>query len=315
MTEEDHEVVAEVWNCTRDEYDADTAWVRSSSLKDFATCPYLFYARHVAQTMPRKELKRQYGLLGGGVHALTLENVQSYRVSGTCGAKLTSGTRKGELCGVSAADYWDKEEQCWVCGKHTRGRDIEIVKDALKPEEHERVLAMAHAIQRDERIAKILSGQNHEIALRSVCRETGVRKKALVDVMRLKPFQIVDVKTTEQFQSDPLWRKFDDHGWGLSLAHYESVIRDVAAHENGSDPGPAAWAFIVIESVPPYRVQMWPEGGVDSSVQETFRKEHRDLLYELAECQASDHWPQRPLVDSVPQWFAFRHGYYQNMSR
>lgn len=297
---------AEFWKCSREEYDAAEEWKRSSELKDFWQCPFIYYSRHVAGTMPRKSLGDE-AFMGTCVHAMALEGKQDWKVAGTCGATLESGKRKGEPCGVNASEWYDVDNDIWVCGKHKAGRNVIRVTDALTPEQHERVLGMCAAIERYPEVKQLLSGQNHEKAARSVDPETGVKKKALIDVILKSPFTIVDLKTTGEFNAESIWRKFDSHGWGLSLAHYESVLQDIAAAA-GRSLVPARWQFIVVESVAPFRCQLWPAGGVEIEVQEEMRREHRELLREFAACEESGEWRERQLEPGVPQWFFYRHG-------
>lgn len=301
--------VAEWWHCTRDEYDADTQYVRSSSLKDFWKCPRLYEAKHETGEIASSSSRPM--TMGTALHSLVLEGKIDWKVAGTCGAILSSGKNKGNMCGKSAASdvhppYYDVDAGHWLCGTHAKGKKVVEVADALTAQEDAAIHRMADSIQKNATVMKWLGHRFHEKAARSVDPETGVKKKALIDVLIPSSLMIADLKSTAEFNAEAIWRRIHKYGWGFSLAHYESVVHDVAAAKTGKNLPPFTWNLIIAESVPPYRVTDWP---IDLEAQEICREAYRKTLREFAECKASGTWPQRELEKAMPQWFGYVHDY------
>lgn len=310
------ELFAEWWQCTRDEYDADTEFERSSNLKDYYECPTIYNARQNTGEMERKTTSRPMEK-GVALHSLALENIVSWKVAGTCGAALASGRRVGQPCGKATANndhppYWCEDEKMWVCGTHAKGRKVVPVSETLTADEDYRVRQMAAAVRRNKVATEWMSHRHHEKAARSVDPETGIHKKALIDILLPSELRIVDLKSTERFSGESIWRTFDQHGWGFSLAHYESVIHDIALAKTGRHLPPFKWSIIVAESVAPYRVTDFP---IPSDAQDVCREDHRQVLRDLAESKETGVWQQRPLELGTPQWFHFVHSAKRETSR
>lgn len=301
-------MTAEWWDTDRNGYDADTEYVRSSDLKDFYDCPTIYRARHLLKPgdhgyMGRKPQSRQM-TVGTHIHSAALEGVRDWKTATPCGALKKNGT----VCGNDVAAggmLCDTEEGIFVCGVHARGRNTVAYPDALTPAESDSVEGMVTAIENSDVAQELLSDRFHERAARSVDPETGVKKKSLIDIIKPRPFILGDLKSTSEFNAESIWRKIDQNCWLLSLAHYESVVMDIqAAH--GKPVHYPAWVFLIVESIPPYRVTDWP---IDGTVQDDARREYRELLAEFSECQRAGVWNQRPINTAAPQWWAYKHNY------
>lgn len=309
-------MTAEWWHCTRDEYDADVEYVRSSALKDFADCPRVYWARHIAKAgehghMGQKRQSREM-VLGTALHAAALEGKRDWIVASNCQAKLKSGDNEGQQCGKSTANGgYCEAEGVWLCGTHGKKKELTPMNEsALTPAEDDQVSSMATALLGNQDAIVLLSDRFHERAARSVDPDTGVKKKALIDIVVPRPFTIADIKTTGEFNAESIWRKIDQNCWGLSFSHYESVIMDIQ-RAHGKPVHFPLWIAIVVESIPPYRVELWPLDEIADDA----RREYRELLAEFAECQRTGEWRQRPLNTAMPQWYGFRHGMMQEGSR
>lgn len=296
---------AEWWECTRDEYDADTEYIRSSELKDFWACPSIYAARYVHGTMPKKAQSREM-VIGTCLHSLALEGEVTWKVATSCAAETKGGKVCGNSVTGSGAALWDHDAGIFVCGVHKRGRSIIEVPDALTPEENDRVYGMFESIQKNKLAMERLQHRFHEQACRSIDPDTGVGKKALIDCLIPDDLLLYEVKTTGEFNTESIWRKVDNNGWLFSMAHHESVVMDIVAAKGNSCP-PLRWEVLVIESVPPYRIK--PDWTFSPEAQTSARIEWRQTLSEFAAAVESGVYQQRDLDDTEPQWYGYRHGY------
>ena len=299
-------MTAEWWDCTREEYDADTEYHRSSEFKDFYVCRTIYRARRDGDLPKIKSSDNMR--VGTALHSIVLEGQQTHSVKADCQSLIKSGDRKGKACGNTAVGR--DADGLWRCGVHSKGMELEADENALTAAQDASVHGMSSAILNHAETMDLLMRRKKskaahcELAGRSVDKKLGVKKKCLIDCLTFNPFAIADIKTTEEFNVEAMWRRIDGYHYWLSMAHYESVVLDIAAAHNVTMHLPA-WILIFIESVPPYRIHHQPL----DDIQHESRIDYRDLLADFAKCEETNTWPQRPLDTGMPQWFAFKHGW------
>lgn len=279
------------WSCTREEYDAEPA-LRSSELKDFRVSRKTYEWRYVLGKMPPREQSEEM-VLGTMFHAYTLEGEIQWTIAGKCEGVLKSGDRKGEECGHNTKGVDDDGK--WLCGTHSKGKDLTMPANAITEQQRDHIDGMYVELRNSEH-RHLLEDIYEEHAVRWTDAKTGIECKALLDMLG-HTGKITDLKTTQEFNAESLWRKIERLGWGFSLAFYELGLRHIDGFNHE-----VPWSLLIVESVPPYRVQ---EFHIPQEYQDICRSDVRQELNGLKECRESGEYKEKPLEFGMPAWVGF----------
>jgi hypothetical protein len=211
-------------------------------------------------------------------------------------AAHTAVLGKGEEIAIRPAE-WDSwrtnAAKAWRSDQEAAGRTV------LLPEQWDVVAEMAEEVYADPWAAELLGqpGGQAEACLFWVCPETGVRRRAMVDLLADDP---VDYKTTKSacpgFKMD---RDVYEYGYHRQAA---TIIDGMDALGLGTGSG--EFNFIAQEKVKPYVVTVFK---LDDEALRIGRIENRQAIDVYAKCLETGVWPgyvDGPVYASVPSYIA-----------
>lgn len=287
-----------------------TPAVSKSKLDDFLELPALYYGRHVAKTIPRKE--SDVFDIGKGVHAFTLEGPDAYAarfvmVPEDAPKRLTStqlNAKKPSPETVHAIEWW----QCF--------NDTHAGCTIVNAEDDATIRGCSASMLADPLVMALLAGAEREVSWRVragemllQCRTDvfGRASEHLVAlmategiVMQVGEHYCADIKTTPTLTLSDLkaWkRKFVSFGYHRQGPFYQSVIKDVLGEY------PERFFFIVVSKEAPHSCAvMLP----DDEANEIGWNEVAKGLADLRKCYETNVWhglPQGIHRLSVPTWY------------
>lgn len=140
----------------------------------------------------------------------------------------------------------------------------------------------------------LLQGSVREVAAYKQCRETGVLKKAMADI--LADGVIADVKTCLDATPEEFTKTIFNYGYHISAAWYLEVFSEALGVQLDT------FMWIAIEKKPPYGLRVYV---ADKRMLDLGRKECLNAVEIYRECQKSGVWPAYPdevtLID-LPEW-------------
>lgn len=176
--------------------------------------------------------------------------------------------------------------------KRNQGKKI-VSRDSLS-----RAEAIASAVRRHPKAAKIFEDGVHEQSLYWVDPDTGVLCKCRPDWWR--SFMLADLKTTIDASEDGFQRAVFNFGYHISAAMYLDGVK-----EHTGEPL-EDFVFSVVEKEPPYAVANYRINEEDIAIG---RKQYKQALETYARCMEKGterrHWPGYPLEIqpiSLPPW-------------
>lgn len=247
--------------------------IRSSHLRDDATWAQIYYDE--THRAPESAAQR----CGHALHAALLEPdvfaaryVLSERATGA-GSRAANAARKATLAAAGVVELDDEERAA-----------VEEMRDAV----------LAH----DTAGPLVRNAWALELSIEWTDAETGAPCKARLDVVPGDRRVVGDVKTCRRGGIARFDRDAPAYGYHAQAAHYLSGWAAVCP-EAGAD---ATWAWIVVESEPPYLVAVIPcsEGLLALGASRNARR-----LRERLECERTGEWPGYPGVQpaiQAPRW-------------
>lgn len=168
-------------------------------------------------------------------------------------------------------------------------------KEIITAEQYEHVMRMGEAVRDKDKAAAMLSRGDPEVTAFWRDDETGALCKCRPDWVSTAGF-VVDLKTTADASPKSFARTATNFRYHVSSAFSMDGMRAATGRRL------AAYAFLVVESTPPYGVALYV---LDDLSQERGHELYRRDLTRYAECLANDHWPDySPDVETLmlPQY-------------
>lgn len=274
-------------NITRTNY-WDHPWVSQSKLKDLDP-PALYYAKHIAKTVPQKDTAAMRK--GRALHALLLEP-ESFDVRfPVFEGELRTAAAKAEYAQIGGAA--SMLDGCPMRDIKGDGGDLADIR------------AMVESIRRHPRASKLVDNLVVGSAEQPIAWEdptTGIGCKARLDFIAKvgDSLALVDVKKTAEggTKTDAIERAIWNYGYHLQAAHYRAGARANGFHVDSA-------LLIFVEDAAPFCVRVVQLDGEAISRGESLRMARLDLL---ATCIADRRWPgpANDLVETVglPRWAA-----------
>lgn len=287
-----------------------TPAISKSKLDDFLYLPALYYAKHIAKTIPNEETEALD--IGRAVHALALEGADAYgerfaTVPEDAPKRPTAkqvNAKKPSPETLAAIDFWQEFNR--VNGNKT----------ILSPKAEQVAQGCAGGILANPTAAMLLKGAETEVSWRVQagslliqCRtdifgrasdELCAYMAALGISMTPGEPYCADIKTTPTLGIAELrsWnRKFAQWGYHRQGPFYQSVIKDVLGEF------PERFFFIVAAKEAPHPCAvMLP----DDEANECGWAEVATGLAELRRCYATGEWPALPTGVqrlAMPPWY------------
>jgi hypothetical protein len=258
--------------------------VSHSRLEAFRRRPALYWLRYVERSLPPKGRNRDFDF-GIAAHALILEGV----------------------------DVYHAQTAVWTGGNKTKNRgawqDFAAAnsdKLILTPEEDVAVFEMQAAIMQHPEARQLFSGGESEVSWRVKSRALPIPLQCRTDkfngrgcaLTEGRPF-VADLKTTPSLDDAEyrnFLKSFVEYGYHRQGGFYSALLRDLGVELQD-------FFFVAVEKEAPYGVDVYrmsPE-AINLGLAETLFD-----LKRLAECYATDKWPNRPhgvnTID-VPEWY------------
>lgn len=225
--------------------------------------------------------------------------------AGACEARLKSGDRKGDPCGLSAT--LRSPEGSWYCGKHA---DSECLppENALCGDDYDLALSIRKKVHAHPEAEDLLFGKGlNEASIVWRDGETGLTCRGRIDRYcwshrkigdrRIPVPTHVDIKGTVDASPEGFSREIHKHGYHIQAALYLDGCNALKPSEF------RRFVFIAVEKKPPYCVGVYELG--DSSIDQG-RREYRRLMTRYANCLETGNWPDYTnegvgYID-VPSW-------------
>ena len=246
------------WECTSEEYHADSAnSVSHSELECFAQSPRLYEGRYLTGEFPREESAALD--LGIVLHAELLEDKRKHELIPDS-VLSASGARQGNAWKDFA--------------------NANVGKILLKASEYEPVLRMRESIERHEAARRLLfdaAGQI-EYSIRFECPITGIQRRARLD--KLLGNVIVDLKSCRDASPKAFSRHAFEYAYHRQCAFYQDAIEALTGERH-------PFVFVAIEKTPPFSCEVY-------ELKEDFvalgRLDNERLLRRFAQCRESGVW-------------------------
>lgn len=272
-----------ITDLTNEEYHSAEA-VSHSRLEVFRRRPKLYFQKYIEKSLPPKARTHDFDM-GSAAHALILEGVDVYHAQT---AVWTGGSKV-------------KNRGAW--------QDFQAVNDGkliLTPEEDVAVFEMQAAIMQHPEASQLLLGGESEVSWRVKSKKLPIPLQCRTDKFNGagckltdgRPF-IVDVKTTPSLDDSEyrnFIRSFVEFGYHRQGGFYSALLLDLGVSVRD-------FFFVAVEKEPPYGVDVYQmsESALSYGLAETVFD-----LKRLAECYATEKWPNRPhginTID-VPNWY------------
>lgn len=174
--------------------------------------------------------------------------------------------------------------------------------------EHDRVLAMAEAVRTDPTAGRIFDPERGQ-AERSLFwtdDETGVQRRARLDWLpnpSTGRLIIADLKTCRSANPATFGKAAADFGYFMQHPWYCDAVEACGL----TDPGDAAFVFVLVEKEPPHLVSVVE---LDPDAVRLGRNLNRRALATFADCARTDTWPgygDDVHSVSLPAWFTRSH--------
>lgn len=175
-------------------------------------------------------------------------------------------------------------------------------KIPLAEETAEQIKAMAASVMSNKYAAALISGGEHEQSYYWTDEQTGIELKCRPDCRTdLKSTSvIVDLKTTENADTESFVRSCIKYGYDLQAAMYKAGVE-------ACEGKPHKFIFVAVEKSPPYACNVLE---ADEFLIKKGRQDMQEYLYTLKECIASGNFygyngdKGYPNVISLPAWLA-----------
>lgn len=177
---------------------------------------------------------------------------------------------------VPKLDRRTKEGKALAAQIETSGK-IPISEDAFA-----QIQAMAESVMSNKYAAALLNGGEHEMSYFWTDEPTGIKLKCRPDCRTdLKSTSvIVDLKTTENADTDSFMHSCIKYGYDLQAAMYTKGVSEVEGKQH-------RFVFIAVEKSPPYACNVLE---ADDFIIQKGAKDLKDYLYTLKECLKTDNW-------------------------
>lgn len=165
-------------------------------------------------------------------------------------------------------------------------------QEILTAQEAETVRAMAAAIRRNRDAMALLKGTKRERPIFWTDEDSGLKCKAKIDAY--KRGIMIDLKTTQDAETDAFTREALRYGYDVQAAHY------ISAYQSTETSVMPEWYFIAIEKAEPYIVNVLraDAGFIDHGY--IIRQQ---LLERLKKCRESGAYPGYGVNDlCLPAW-------------
>jgi len=185
-------------------------------------------------------------------------------------------------------------------------------KVALDDDQHEQLLAMAHAVRQHPAANALLAGceGSAEASVYATDPVTGELLRCRPDWWR-KDGVIVDVKTTEDASQEGFAKSLANYRYHVQAPWYLDTMQ--LSHDAGHFPEgwerPKAFVFLAVEKRAPYAVATYV---LDAESIEIGRQQMRANLDTLAECKRTGIWPgygNTLQQIGVPAWYLNRNAH------
>lgn len=257
------EIVAGLWDVSREAYHADRTALCNSALADFRKSVPLYYGRHVTGTIPPKESTDAMSL-GTLLHTLVLEP-ENFAASVAVAPEINRRTNAG------------KEEYAAWCA-------ASACKTVVTREQLDTAQRMAASIRLHQMAGYALSLEGPvEQAIRWQDPKTGLWIRNLIDKWAPSIGLVIDLKTSR----DPTPTEFAKSVANLGYHAQAALYSDGAAAVYGET---VDFLFIVVGSEPPHEVACYT---LDEAAIEAGRRANRAALDEIARRRESGEWQSR----------------------
>ena len=174
---------------------------------------------------------------------------------------------------------------------------IPISEDAFA-----QIQAMAESVMSNKYAAALLNGGEHEKSYFWTDKLTGLKLKCRPDCRTdlRSTSVIVDLKTTENADTDSFMHSCIKYGYDLQAAMYTQGVSEI-------ERKPHRFVFIAVEKSPPYACNVLE---ADDFIIQKGTKDLNDYLYTLKECLKTGNWYSYNgkngdlNVISLPGWLA-----------
>lgn len=164
------------------------------------------------------------------------------------------------------------------------------------------IQAMAESVMSNKYAAALLNGGEHEKSYFWTDKLTGLELKCRPDCRTdlRSTSVIVDLKTTENADTDSFMHSCIKYGYDLQAAMYTQGVSEIEGK-------PHRFVFIAVEKTPPYACNVLE---ADNFIIQKGTKDLNDYLYTLKECLETDNWYSYNgkngdlNVISLPGWLA-----------
>lgn len=264
------------WETTEDKYYADTTCVSNSMMGDFLEWRPLYYARHVAKSVPADEPTAAMQL-GTALHYRLFEPLQfADRVA----FKPKFGRSKAELEEKAA---WESQHAGLVILDEDKRESIEKMAEA----------ALAH-----DEVAHLLDlPSEREQPCRWIDDDTGLWCKGKPDLRTRRI--MADLKTTAQFSKQSILRNVFDRGYHRQAAFYIDGVKRIYGER-------CAFIHVFVQTEAPWGVVVF---RLDSAAIDLGRATYRRALRGIKECHETGDWTD-PAGRGVNEWSLPRWAFY-----
>lgn len=249
--------------------------VSFSRLKVFDACPFLYFKRFVAKTVPPDEDTKAMRI-GSAAHCLMLEGLEAYATRYVAKPETyeSKDGPKDWNANASVCRAWEENQRAL-------GRTV------LTQAEAALLFRMRESLLSNPDAVELLASGRPELAIRRPFPSLGLEIQGRLDWLKLDPGVVVDLKTIECL--DDLPREIERRGYYRQKAHY----RHLASEEFGAD---FRCAIIGIEKAEPMRCGVY---WLRDDLLTIGDAHNLASLGKLAECYRTGDWGGNPVTREI----------------
>lgn len=262
---------------TNDEYHDHKESLSRSSIRDFADCPYKYWALHLNPLRPPK-VRTDEMIFGSAFHTFILENDKF----------------EDEYFILPEKVFKKDNPEQYEINKALEEEAEKTNKIVLSQKEYVTLCDMRDALNRDGRAIDLIKGAVYESSYFWKDEGSGLMVKARPDILHAN--MIVDLKTISDASPETFRRSMMTGGY-----HWQgAMIRDgVRAIEGRDIPNVIN---VCIEKKYPYAVGIYL---IEEPALETGQIEYKHHLKGIKECTETNEWPSYAIETvGLPKWYA-----------